>query len=496
MLIRNANIITLDPRRPHAPALAVADGRIAAVGEWNEVARLAPHAQTLDLAGMTVVPGFIDSHVHLTWTGIRPFGVDLHGAESVDDVLERMAAGVAVRSPGAMVVAQGLDPDRRPRRADLDRIAPRHPALLQGETGHFAVANGLMLERLGIGPEDEGVDEGGRLRGPANTRAAWSVPREFGSEIGWERVFGAAARAALEAGITTVHALDGEDRRDDASVVALLRLAPELPVRVVVYYQTTDVEAALRLRLPRIGGCIWIDGDFSPHTAALKEPYADAPDTCGCLYFDDDEVNSFVERAHRAGLQVALHCVGDAAVAQVLRAYRRALSLAPRADHRHRIEHFEVYDATLLAEARELGVHVAIQPPFDGHFGGMECNARFLGPERALRADGVRTFIDHGIPVGGGSDCPITPLGPLYGMYCAVNHSNPAERISPMRALELFTIDNARLAFEERDKGTIEVGKLADLTVLREDPLRVAPERIKDIAVAMTIVGGEVRFKE
>ena len=495
LLIRNANIITLDPRRPHVPALAVSNGRIAAVGDWHEVAQYATGAETLDLGGMTVVPGFIDSHVHLTWTGMRPFAVNLAGAQSAAEVLDRVATGTASREVGAMVVAQGLDPVFRPHRADLDRVAPRNPVLLQGDTGHFAVANGLMLERLAISAEDEGVDEGGRLRGPANTRAAWRVPAEFSSEIGWEQVFGAAAEAALEVGITTVHALDGANVPDDPSVLALLRLAPELPIRVVVYYQTTHVEAALRLGLPRIGGCIWIDGDFSPHTAALKQPYADEPDTCGCLYFSDDDINGFVERAHRAGLQVALHCVGDAAVAQVLRAYRRALSQAPRADHRHRIEHFEVYDAALLAEARELGVHVAIQPPFDGHFGGITTNAAFLGDERAQRADAVRTFIEHGIPVGGGSDCPVTPLGPLYGMHCAVNHSNPAERIDATRALQLFTADNARLAFEEADKGTIEVGKLADLTVLREDPTRVAPERIKDIAVAMTIVGGNVRWR-
>lgn len=352
-----------------------------------------------------------------------------------------------------------------------------------------------MLEQLDLRPGDEGLDEHGTLRGAANTRAAWRVPAQFASEVGWEQVFGSASAAALAAGITTLHALEGEDRADDPAVLALLRLTPALPIRIVLYYQTRDVAAVQRLGLPRIGGCIWIDGDFEPHTAALQEPYADHPATCGCLYFTDDVVNEFIDEAHRAGLQIALHCVGDAAVAQVLRAYRRALTATPHPDHRHRIEHFEIYDAALLHETRALDVHVAIQPPFDGYFGGIDQNALYLGQERAQRADPIRTFVEHGIPIGGGSDCPITPLQPIYGIHCAVNHSNPAERISAQRALELFTIDNARLAFEEDEKGTIEVGKLADLTVLSADPRTVAPEHIQDIMVTMTIVDGDVRWQ-
>ena len=494
LLIRNANCITLDPRRPHVPALAIREGRIVALGEWEAVRTAAMDAPILDLDGCTVVPGFIDSHVHFTWTGIRPFTVDLADLTTCAAVLERVAARVESEPEQELILAQGLAPEVVVGRSDLDRIAPRQAVLLQGNTGHFAIANSAMLRRLDLRPGDDGMEESGRLTGAANTRAAWRVPAQFAAQIGWERVFGGAAEAALRAGITTLHALEGEDRAGDPAILALLRLAPRLPIRIVLYYQTRDVAAVAGLGLPRIGGCIWIDGDFAPHTAALKQPYADEPETRGCLYFDDAQVNSFVEQAHRAGLQIALHCVGDAAVAQVLRAYRRALALRPGA-HRHRIEHFEIYDAELLEETRALGVHVAIQPPFDGYFGGLATNSRFLGPERALRADPIRTLLDHGIATGGGSDCPVTPLSPLYGIHCAVNHSNPVERIGVERALQLFTIDNARLAFEEDEKGTLEVGKLGDLAVLRADPRAVSPEQIKDIGIAMTIVGGDMRWR-
>jgi hypothetical protein len=193
-------------------------------------------------------------------------------------------------------------------------------------------------------------------------------------------------------------------------------------------------------------------------------------------------------------MQIALHCVGDAAVEQVLRAYRRALGQHPRPDHRHRVEHFELYDEQLLRDARELGVAVAIQPAFDGYFGGMETNARYLGWERAERADAIATFDRHGIPIGGGSDSTVTPLGPLYGMHCAVNHSNPNERVTAERALRLWTSDNARLAFEEDVKGTLAVGKYADFVVLDGDPLAVPATQIKDIKVCLTVMNGNITY--
>ena len=262
----------------------------------------------------------------------------------------------------------------------------------------------------------------------------------------------------------------------------------------MVWYQTTDVAAALKLGLPRIGGCILLDGDFGPHTAALTEPYADQPDSRGTLYYTQEEIDAFVEAAHRAGLQIAMHAVGDRAAEQALNAYERALDRWPRADHRHRIEHFEVYNEALVQRARRLGVHLAIQPPFNPYFGGHTRLNPLLGEERALRSDPVRSLLEAGLPIGGGSDSTVTPLQPLYGVHCAVNHSNPAERLEVEPALRLYTLDNASMAFEETDKGSIAVGKLGDLVVLAEDPFEVEPERIKDIPVEMTVVGGQTVY--
>jgi predicted amidohydrolase YtcJ len=316
----------------------------------------------------------------------------------------------------------------------------------------------------------------------------------FAAEQGLERLHRAAARQAVSVGLTTVHALEGNDQPDDPTVASLLEIAPRLPMRLVVWYQTRAVDAVQRLGLPRVGGCILLDGDFGPHTAALMEPYVDEPGSRGTLYFTQEEVDGFVAEAHQAGLQIAMHAVGDRAAAQALDAYERALARWPRDDHRHRIEHFEIYNQALVERARDLGVHLAIQPPFNVYFGGHTRLNPLLGAERALRSDPVRSLVEAGLHVGGGSDSTVTPMNPLYGVYSAVNHSNPAERLDVMRALQLNTRDNATMAFEEGDKGCIRTGLLGDLVVLDQDPTAILPEGLADITVRWTIVGGETVY--
>jgi predicted amidohydrolase YtcJ len=388
-------------------------------------------------------------------------------------------------------------PGRRlPTSAQLDAVAPDHPVFINGVTGHYALANMRCLREMDLPAGTPGLDPTGLLRDRANTLAEVRMSGRFAREQGLERLHRVAARRAVTVGLTTVHALEGADQPGDPEVQALLNIAPELPVRLVIWYQTTHVEAVHELGLPRIGGCILLDGDFGPHTAALLEPYTDQPDNRGSLYYTQEEVDAFVEAAHRDGLQIAMHAVGDRAAEQALNAYERVLERWPRSDHRHRIEHFEVYDEGLVERTRRLGVHLAIQPPFNAYFGGHGRLIPLLGEERSTRSDPVRSLIEAGVPVGGGSDSTVTPMQPLYGVHSAVNHSNPAERLDVERALQLYTLDNAALAFEERDKGSLEVGKLGDLVVLSDDPLIAALETIADIAVEMTVAGEEIVYSK
>jgi predicted amidohydrolase YtcJ len=499
LAIRNARIFTIDPLQPLAEALVVRDGRIVNLGAWEHVKDSSGDVQVFNLDGNVVLPGFIDSHVHLGWTGLDKMGVSFYETETVEDVQEILAQAVIDTPLGEQILGMGLNhylfPDHKlPESTDLDAVTPDHPVMLLGVTGHYALANSKCLRELDLPPDISGLDESGLLRDRANTLAGREIRARFAREQGLGRVYGAAADLAASVGLTTVHALDGEDTADDEEIRALIAMEPELPVRVVIWFQTTHVEVVRNLGLPRVGGCILLDGDFGPHTAALMDPYIDQPDNRGTLYYTQEQVDQFVETAHLAGMQIAMHAVGDRAAEQALGSYEKVLDKWPRADHRHRIEHFSIFNERLVELTRRLGVHLAIQPPFDSYFGGHTRLNRILGEERAKRTDPLRSLIEAGIPVGGGSDSTVTPMKPLYGVYSAVNHSNPRERVDIERALQLYTIDNAVLAFEEQDKGSLEIGKLGDMVVLGQDPTQVSVDKIADIPVEMTVVGGEVVY--
>jgi predicted amidohydrolase YtcJ len=506
LAIRNANIITMNPLLPRAGAMVVRERRIAAVGSWQEVAAHAEGLPLLDLGGRTVLPGLIDTHAHFLWTALSLAALDVGEARDHATLQEIVRRALEGNPPGELIYGMGfteyaLDGERfSPIVEALDAIAPDNPVYLMGITGHTSAANSRALELLGLLDGTPGVmcDADGRPNGLLADKANNLADKKF-----WE-AFGAAERAvemvdravgkALSVGITTLHALEGDDTGDDRAILELMAAMPALPLRIVLYFQTMDVGRVAALGLPRIGGCILLDGDIGPHTAALSEPYVDAPSCYGTLYHTQEEIDAFVLEAHQAGLQVAMHAVGDGAVEQALRAYEAALAAFPRDDHRHRIEHCEIIREDQIQRAQRLGIALAIQPPFNHYWPHTEYYST-LGEERAWKADPVRTLMRPGLLVAGGSDSTVTPLGPLIGVHAAVNHSNPAEGVSVQEALELYTTNAARIAFEEQEKGSLQVGKLGDFVVLAEDPFAMDPGQIKDIPVDMTIIGGDVVYE-
>ena len=506
LAIRNANIITMNPRQPRAEALVVRHGRIAAVGSWEEVA---PHTEglaTLDLTDKTVLPGFIDTHVHFLWTAMSLAALDACGGKD-DASLQGIVHQAAMKMPpGRLIFGMGfteyaLETEQQvPIRQVLDAAAPKNPVFLMGVTGHTSAVNTPALDLLSLPAGTPGMmcDAGGRPNGlladRANTLAWDRFSATFGADKRAREMIARAEERALSVGLATLHALEGGTTSEDVTIADLLVAMPALRLRLVLYYQTMDVDRVIRLGLPRIGGCILLDGDVGPRTAALSEPYADDPACYGTLYYTQEEVNAFVLKAHKAGLQVAMHAVGDGAVEQALDAYGAALGAHPRDDHRHRIEHCEIIREEQIERARRLGVALAIQPPFN-HYWPHTTYYSSLGEERAWKVDPLRSLVRPGLLIAGGSDSTVTPLGPLLGVHAAVNHSNPAERIDIREALALYTINAARIGFEEQDKGSLEVGKLGDMAVLVEDPFEVERSQIRDIPVAMTIVGGQLAYE-
>lgn len=509
LALTGGSLITFDSRTPAGDTLLIDGERIRLVGWGRELReQIAAANQTIDLAGGTVLPGFIDAHVHLIGTGLAHFTVDLTGAHRLDQAMHMLRGAVEQGKPGAWVVGQGLAAgllggDRRmPSRRELDALSADRPIFVGERTGHACALNSLAAERLRIPTDMPGVERDGSgqpagpLRAEANSLASDRMDAAFAEQVGFPQAIEAACRQAVQAGVTTVHALDGTQPNDDPGVLALIEHGERGAPRVLVYYQTREVEAAVRLGLPRIGGCgaCWVDGAFTPHTARLLEPYHDRPQERGSLYFSDEELTDFFRAAHRSELQISVHCVGDGAVEQALRAYAIVLREAPRPDHRHRIEHAELIMADQLERARRLGIALCIQPAFNHFWRHDSFYEELLGEERAARIDPVGSLVGKGLLVGAGSDSTVTPLDPLLGVHSAVNHSNPAERVDGQTALRLFTLDAAALAFEESEKGSLTAGKLADLVVLDANPLEVAPAELKDIPVRMTVVGGEIVY--
>ncbi len=498
----NGQVITMEASIPLAEAVLVRDGKISLVGTSREVAsERSARAELIDLKGRTLLPGFIDTHVHLISTGLSMMGPRLGSLHTLPQVLSALAEE-AQKQP-TIVKASGLDPyllaeGHQLTRWELDRITPDKQAYVVRRDGHAVVVNTRTLEGLALPPDTHGIDR------DASTGEPTGILKADARRIAGERLthitadlrveaIRRATENAVQVGLTTVHALDGGWPRGDEDIRALLSLAPSLPARIVVYYQTKDVGKALELGLPRIGGCLLVDGSVASHTAALTTPYSDLPETEGVLYFSDQELRNFIQQAHAAGLQVSMHAIGDRAIQQLLDAYESVLEETPRADHRHRIEHFLLAHPDQVERAARLGLHVSMQPAFL-HFGEERKNvyAERLGPDRSGAVNPLRQAMDSGITVSGGSDSFITPMNPLLGIHAATNDHPPESRLTPRKALEMFTVNGARIAFEEGRKGSIVVGKDADLVVLGENPLSCPQGSIKDIPVEMTLVRGAV----
>jgi len=506
-ILINGHVRTLTPVGRQHQALALLDGRIAALGSSRGISALATaKTRVLDLGGRTVLPGFIDSHMHAMLTGLSLRSARLETAVSVADVCHRLQAQADSAEEGQWVFGTlclpiSLAEGRFPTMQELDQVVPHNPALVINATFHSAACNSAAWKIIGPDLSAHGIekDSSGRPTGsllsddtvfPAVRTALGSL-----SDDDMQAMYRAVGAHAASRGITTLHCLDGQFVEADRDVDVLLRFGPELPVHTVVMFQTTDVQKVVDMGLPRIGGCLTIDGAGFERTALMYDPYPDDPTNCGDLYIPEEKVRSFVLEAHRAGLQIGMHALGDRAIDILVGAYAEAMKDTPRDDCRHRVEHFCFPTPWAIEQAGELGLSLTMQPSFSWLWDqqpGSYYDALF-GSERAIGSEPFGRLRDLGIMVGGGSDSPVTEVFPLLGVHSLVNNPRPERRVGVDYALRMFTINNAWIAFEEQDKGTLEVGKLADLVVLDRDPY-LEPESIIDFNVDMTLKQGEITY--
>jgi predicted amidohydrolase YtcJ len=506
-LYRNAKIWDGVNAKPFKGYLLVDGARIADVGPGNapDTPRI---GESYDMRSALLLPGFIDTHVHLVHTGLDRSSLPLHSVSSIAELLE-LSRKRTSEADQTIFVATGFDETtirekRFPNAAEFERAVDGKPFIIFRRDFHSAFLTRKAWMAL---LEEEAPSEDGIARGKqcylAQTRLAARTPLEE-KRRGVED----ALRDALQKGVTTVHALEGGVFSTDEDVDLALDIASSrraettgpgnhavadgwLP-RIVVYDQTTDVEKVVRKGLPRIGGCLLVDGSFGSRTAALFDPYNDEDSNRGRLFFETETLSAFYERAFSEGLQVACHAEGDRAISSVLTILEGLSKKFDVPNLRPRIEHFELLGDELVKRASALGLASGMQPAFDHFWGGS--NGMYesrLGRERARSMNRLKTLAKYGVVVGGGSDSPITPLDPLLGIFSAMNHSNPLEKLNLDEVLRLFTSNAAWLAFEENDKGTLEKGKLADFVVMDHDLFLMGEDVRANQAVKATFIGGE-----
>jgi hypothetical protein len=540
LLLVNANVLTMDPARPRATAVAVAGGRIAGVGDDpSQLAEGVRVGNVIDLKGATLIPGFHDAHNHMIAFGLSLTEVDLR-VGSLDELYARVAARAAATPAGEWITGAGYDQNKtgaHPHRDALDQIAPGHRVWLKHASGHMCVVNSLVLRDLGVDASAPHVDGGrvatdadGRPTGLMEERAqelVSSLSRPYPLAVLTDAV-ATAGEAYLREGLTSVTEAGvgggwiGQSPVELAAYVAAreqgrLHVRTELMVisdafHALAAHPSDGIETGIDLGLRTGFGDDWLrlgpmkvftDGSLVGRTAAMSAPYDGDPgsgdlNNRGYLQADAGHLTAVIIAAHRAGWRVAAHAIGDRAIDLALDAFDAA-GQYPRSDPRHRIEHFAAARPDQVARAAALGVIPVGQGRFAMEIGdGMLAS---VGSGRHSWLYRQRSVIDAGMVLPGSSDRPVVTGTPLLGIHDMVNRRtasgapfNTGEAVTAEEALRAYTWGSAYASKAEHLKGSIEVGKLADLTVLSEDPTAVSPGRIAGLEVLATIVDGELRY--
>ncbi|KRF67572.1 amidohydrolase [Bacillus sp. Soil768D1] len=523
----NGEVITVDQKNKVVEAVAVKGNRISAVGSNQEVKGfIGEETKVIDLQGKTLLPGFIDAHIHLILYGVNQLAVsckDEH-IKSIEDLLNDLKEKASTILKGEWIRAWGFNETvvkekRYPTIAELDAISVEHPIIVSRTCNHISVVNSKALEIAKINENSEnptgGIiekDKTGRFTGRL-IETANMIMTEIASytEIELMKAVKIASEHFVAAGITSIHEAGAYGPE---SFRLLQQAVKSKDIRVRIYamigslnnsheFVNKMVEAGVITGTGderfKIGPAkLFTDGSSTGPTIATRETYSSDPDNFGILYYSEEEIYQVLGQAHKKGYQITVHAQGDRAIEMYLNCVEKALEESPRKDHRHRIEHAGISSPDLQERMKNLELIPIPNPPFPYEFG--DIYIQHYG-NRVNHMYAVRDFIDNGIIAAGGSDAPVTDYNPLLGIHVAVNRRSQsgseigvAQSISVMEAIKLYTWNGAYASFEEDIKGSIEVGKLADFVVLTDSILKVNPLHIKDLQVESTIIDGEILY--
>jgi predicted amidohydrolase YtcJ len=530
IVFKNGNIYTGNDDKPKAEAVAAKFGRIVFVGSNAEAKQYeGKGVKVIDLKGATVVPGLVDAHYHFSGVGFREMNLNLEGTTSLEDFLAKVKARVSKAKPGEWVTGRGWietfwKPPVFPTRWDLDKIAPNNPVYLTRADGHGAVANSAALKIASVDKDTENPFGGeimkdnktGEPNGMLLDRAQALVTRHTPSSTGadLEQALILADKRSLSLGWTQIH----DAGVSWSQIETMKKLLSEKKLRIRLYEAIrgpgADAQRLLR-QGPTVGLYdgrltirtikVSIDGALGSKGAALLEPYADH-DTAGFLTQKEADVLPMLQDALRKGIQVETHAIGDRANRVILDWYEKAFNETPmierqdRSDPRWRIEHAQIVHPDDIPRFAKLKIIPSMQPSHA--IGDLHFAVSRVGVKRLVGAYSWQSFIKQGNIIAGGSDAPVERGEPMIEFYAAVARKDqkgfsgdgwhPEQAVTREQALKMFTIWPAFAAFEEKTRGSIEVGKFADLTTLSADIMKIPELDILKTRCAMTVINGEI----
>jgi len=502
-VFKNGKIVTMEKKLSEADSIAIENGRIVALGSFSELYSFVDKgADVYDLRGMAVLPGFTDCHAHLVMTGIRSQQLELGEATSFSDIIDKLESWDKENPEDGWLVGWGIDDNilregRMPGASDLDKAGVKRAIWVQRTDGNSSAVNSEGLQQIDINLNEPSVlkDNKGRPTGIFKTPASFSLRLQVLNSLGKEykqKAVEWSAGFAITKGITSLHPMEYL-----VDVPILDEIAESLPVRLKVYVRSDEIETIIRRGYKTIAGDVLLDGTFGCHTAAISGFYADNPKENGVLYYQnrEDFLVELFKRAREEHIQSAFHSIGDRAIEMHIRLLEKVFGERPAEPIQHRIEHFVLPNDDQIRRAAKLGIMASVAPISIRNCSHGGVYSRRLGVDLVKKTLPLKKMIEAGIIVGGNSDTPVYDMNPFYGISEAVNSLNEAQKISIMEAIMMYTLNGARLGLREDDLGSLAVGKMGDMVVLKQNPFEISSRALKNVEVAMTVVGGEIKFK-
>ncbi|KKN61856.1 hypothetical protein LCGC14_0517880 [marine sediment metagenome] len=520
-LFYNGYIITMNEYQPNVEAIGIQNEKIFSVGKLEEVKEdLGKIYGSIDLKGNTLLPGFIDCHMHPLAFMFLQLNLDLSNVKSLQELRIVLRNHAKEKPKGELIFGLNLreeefDVPILPDRWDLDDASLNHPVFIIRYDGHIGIMNTRALELVGFQSRMQNPVGGeirknkkGELTGIVSENALYiarsKISKFLNSNYGvMQDVASRASEMFAMKGITSLHGIIQSTR------IPIYKSIQDKILQNWYAFISTDKPKNLKRlkKLPLDGGKedskfkvgtlkLFLDGTFGAKTACMWEPFSDAPDSCGYCIVDEEEIYDKMKVAHNNGFQIAIHVIGDKGNRICMDLYKKLLREFPRENHRHRIEHASMLTKDVIKDMKDYGIIASCQPQFiNSEYTWLE---KRIGLDRCKYTYPYRSLTDSGVILASGSDCPVEDPDVILGLHALVTRNNliPEECISMFEALKSYTINGAYAAFEEKVKGSIEVGKLADFVILDKNPLEIEKDKIKEIQVLETIIRGKTVYKK